>query len=232
MRKEGKVWAIGRSPASASPPATPISSCSRMPTLITRPGWRAAARPNWSALMSASTTARRGSWSSNSVAVAMKRSRIVSMAAFSLTRAGLGAAEHWVLGFHDGDDGVRPPLVRRGEGGLERVVVAAVHDQDRPSLALEPGRDATGPAVCRGGIVDDHGVQAVQADRAGERDGLVVGAFVEFGVADEGKHARPVESARPQAERRADGKTQTVAQRAAADLNARQQDPVGMVAQR
>ena len=37
---------IGRSPVSASPPATPTISCSRMPTLSTRSGWRRAAGAN------------------------------------------------------------------------------------------------------------------------------------------------------------------------------------------
>ena len=67
---------IGRIPASASPPPTLTISCSLMPTLSTRSGYLAAALPNMSAEISASTTAASGSSSSSAVAVSAKTVRI------------------------------------------------------------------------------------------------------------------------------------------------------------
>ena len=75
-------------------------------------------------------------------------------------------------------------------------------------------------------------MQVVQADRARERDGFVVGALVQLGVADKREHARPGLTLRTQPERHADGKAQTVAKRAAADLDTRDQCPVGVMAER
>jgi hypothetical protein len=172
---QGNVCAIGRSPASASPPVTPMSSCSRMPTLITRPGWRAEAGANCAAVMSASTTAIRGSLSSRSVAVATKRSRMVSMAISQCLPGGPGpsgadvrsrAGDRRILGLNDRHHGARPPGVRGGQRGFDAVVVAPVDGHGRPALALEPGADAAGPAMGGRGIVDDDSMQAVQAGRA------------------------------------------------------------------
>ena len=44
-RKDEKVCTIGRIPARASPAPTSTSSCSRMPTLTTRSGWRRSTAP-------------------------------------------------------------------------------------------------------------------------------------------------------------------------------------------
>ena len=73
------MCAIGRIPARESPPATLISNCSLIPTLITRSGKRRADGRNASAEMSASTTASRGSSASRPLVTAAKRSRMVSM---------------------------------------------------------------------------------------------------------------------------------------------------------
>ena len=67
---------IGRIPASASPPPTLTMSCSLMPTLSTRSGCLAAALPNMSEEISASTTAASGSSSSSADAVSAKTVRI------------------------------------------------------------------------------------------------------------------------------------------------------------
>lgn len=121
IRKLAKVCAMGRIPVSARPPAVPISSCSRMPTLITRSGCRPAAGSKPAALMSASTRARRGSSSSRRVVTSRKRSRMVS----------IGIPSSW-RGSGDGAgralSGMRFLTVRRSRptGGRGRQAVMAV----------------------------------------------------------------------------------------------------------
>ena len=75
-------------------------------------------------------------------------------------------------------------------------------------------------------------MQVVQADRARERDRLVVGALVQLGIADQREHARLGPTLRAQPERHPDGKAQTMAERAAADLDTGYQCPVGVMAER
>jgi hypothetical protein len=61
------------------PPPAPISSCSRIPTLITRLGCRRICLVEVVLLISASTRASRGSSSSSRVVVEMNRSRMASV---------------------------------------------------------------------------------------------------------------------------------------------------------
>ncbi len=70
------VWTMGMNPSIANPAATPTIVCSMMPTLTARSGWECRARPNWSVLISASTTATRGSSSNRSAVVSPACSRM------------------------------------------------------------------------------------------------------------------------------------------------------------
>ena len=163
-------------PSCAMPAATPIISCSRMPTLTTRSGCRsrtpAVSKP--STPMSASTSGQ---------------PRIV------VERIGRDAREalsHAVHGHAStsGDDGVRAARLAGRDRPLERVVVARVGARGRPALEREALRDAVGPAVRGAEVVDDDRGQAVESHPPGERDRLVVRALGELSVAEHAEDAR------------------------------------------
>ena len=194
------------------PPAMPIISASRMPTLTTRSGCSAPIASSRLAEMSATTTATRGSSSSSSATTSMKRS-LMPITAPRRRRRSAGR-------------------VAGAERALERVLVAAVDGLGRPALAAEPRRDATGPAVGGGRVVDGDHRQGVEADPAGEGDRLVVRALVELAVADQAEDARLRPALRAQPERDADGERETVPEGAGRDLDAGDQRAVGMVAER
>ena len=210
-RKVAIECTIGRSPVSARPPATPIISCSRMPTLMTRSGCAVAAGSNESAEMSASTRATRGSSSSSRVAVSMNRSRML-----------------------------RSPSVRRWRRprtagpGCGAVNASSIASWSRPSTAavaqpLTAKREAMPPGqpCVADALSTTTTCRLSQADGAGVRDRLVVAALVEFGVAEQHADTRPVSALGAQPERDADAEAEAVAERAAGDLHARQQRAVG-----
>ena len=142
---------IGRMPVSARPAPTLTSSCSRMPTLTTRSGWRAldvaeelagdlgvAPAPTERSVVDA------GRRRCGRTACAGSRVRVVSCSCSSSTSGddqAFGTAE-----------------AAGGQGRLERVVVAPVDGRDLPALGREPLRDPAGHGVRRRAVVDDdHG---------------------------------------------------------------------------
>src|SRR5262245_18279102 len=175
-----KVCTTGRIPVSASPPATPIIACSRMPRLITRSGCRALASSNAVAEMSAVTTTSRGSRSSALVTVSVNTVRM------SLTVLVMSVVLVLDDRHHDG----LAAGVTGGERAVERVMVAAVDGLGRPALYLEPAGDAAGPPEARRAVVDDDRGQPVQPEPAGQGDRLLVAALVELAVADQHDRAR------------------------------------------
>src|ERR1044072_5862203 len=156
-------------PARPSPPATPISACSRMARLRTPSGCRPRASAKADAEMAAVTPASRGSVSS---ALVTRSAKTVRMSFTVLVMSGLLPDR----GDHDG----RAAGVGGGERVLQGVVVAAVDGDRGPALDLEAAGDAAGPAVARRRVVDDDRGQPVQPEPSGERDGLVVAALVEL----------------------------------------------------
>ena len=205
-------------PSCARPAATPIISCSRMPTLITRSGCRSrgavrrSCRRRCRRARAPAADRRRAACDVTRV----KRSRMVStvMPPPGRRRRAAGPAA--------------PASIARSSASWSRACALAVV---QPSL-LEAVRDAVGPAVGGAEVVDDDRGQAVEAEAPGERDRLVVGALGELAVAQDADHARSAASLRAQRERAADGDRQAVAERAARDLDARDQRGVGMVPER
>src|SRR5699024_455377 len=83
------------------------------------------------------------------------------------------------------EDGLGAGGMGRGECCVEGVVVTAVNGAGLPSLDLEAGADPAGPTELGGGVVHDDGGEVVEPVSAGDGDGLVVAALVEFSVTDE-----------------------------------------------
>ena len=100
-----------------------------------------------------------------------------------------------------------------------------------PALELEARRDPARPVVGRGVVVDHDRGEAAEPEPAGELHRLPVAALVELGVADQADTRAPGARA-PQAERRAHRDGQAVPERAARDLHARDEQAIGVIAQR
>ena len=81
-------------------------------------------------------------------------------------------------------------MVWMGERGSDGVVVVSVDLDGRPVLHLEAPGETMRSVVGRRRVVDGDDSEVVEPDGAGEGDGLVVGALVEFGVTDQDVHVR------------------------------------------
>ncbi len=213
-RNEPNVCTIGRIPVSARPAPTLTSSCSRMPTLITRSGWRASTSPkNWPEI-SAYTSATDGSVSTRSAAV-----RANWMRGF-IASPPRRRRRRWA-GRPDGATG--PSRGRRGRARRRRRCASprpANRSAIRPGTAYDDDRLSTTTTV-----------SASSDERGGQLERLVVAALVELRVADE--YDDPgADALGAQAERRADRQRETVTERAGGDLHAGHQVAVGVEAER
>ena len=116
--------------------------------------------------------------------------------------------------------------MRGGERILQRLVIPAGHPAHRPALDREPGFHPARPAVCGRGVVHHHDMQRVQPCGPGERDRLLVGSLVQFGVPDQHEDPRVRQVLGSQAEGHARSQRQPVAERPAGDLHPGDQGPV------
>ena len=205
-------------PSCARPAATPIISCSRMPTLITRCGCRGAGAGLLEGVVADVGEHDREPW------VAVERLRGDAREALAHGLHGHSSTSATTACGLPGT----PAAMARSSASWSLASAVAV-DQPSPAKRVV---DAGGPAVGRAVVVDDHGHQPVEAEPARERDGLVVGALCELAVAEHAEHARLCPAERPQPERAAHGDRQPVAERAARDLDAGDQRAVGVVTER
>ena len=187
--------AAGRS--SASPPATPIISCSRMPTLTTRSGCGArparTGRRRCRPARPRRAGRRRAAGGGVDEALPHRRSSLAPRATTTCGRPGGGR-----------------------ERALERVVVAAVDGRRGPAVDGEPRGDAARPAVGGGRVVDDDTVSASRPTRRRRRSPRGWSPRPARRRRSGTKTRGSVRALGAQAERDADGERQAVAERAGA----------------
>ena len=90
-----------------------------------------------------------------------------------------------------------PPCLALVQRRLDRVVVAARHRRGRPALDSEALGDPAGPAVGGRPVVDHDGDQTIESEARRQRDRLVVRALVELGVTEEAHDPRGVIALQP-----------------------------------
>ena len=202
---------------------SPISSCSRMPTLITRSGCRAAGPPRSRPRRSRRARLRRAGPRRAAPTTGTKRvthgvhgcavaSGARSLQCGQVRRAGPGAHAARSSARESTWATTRGRPARGGEGRVQGLVVAAVDGGGGPA---RPPR--TGPRSRRARIsaprCRSRRWQRFQPAGPAYRDRLVVAALVQFAVADQHAHPRMASAPRAQSECRPDPERQSVPQR-------------------